>query len=135
MKTIHSILAVALAVSALPALAQDPPPPAPQAPAPRGQFEKGRRGFGGGPFKDLLESLTPAERKQYMEARKKTRNDSAVMEARKKVEEAQQALADATKAAMLKADPTLSPVLEKVEAAIKEKKEEMQERRNNMRLP
>ncbi len=83
----------------------------------------------------ILESLTPAERQQYREARKKSRNDPAVTEARKKAEEARKAVTDATKAAMLKADPTIGPVLEKVEAAIKDKKDEMQEKREGLRIP
>lgn len=133
MKTISSIVALALAASALPAFAQDAPPPAPACPP--AQMERGRRGPGG-PMGGILESLTPAERKQYMEARRKTKDDPAVTEARKKAEDARQAVMDATKAAMLKADPTLGPVIEKVEAAIKEKKDEMKDRRGGgMRMP
>jgi Spy/CpxP family protein refolding chaperone len=131
MKTISSIIALALAASVLPAFAQDAPPPAPNAP---GHFEKGHRGPGG-PFGEILESLTPAEREQYLAARKKAKDDPAVVDAKKKAEAARQAVADAVKAAMLKADPTIGPVIEKVEAAIKEKREEREERHEGAPLP
>ena len=133
MKTISSIIALALATSVLPAFAQDTPPPAPNAPE---QAEKGHHHRGpGGPFGDILESLTPAERQQYLAARKKAKADPAVVDAKKKAEAARQAVADAVKAAMLKADPTVGPVIEKVEAAIKEKKDEMKEHIEGAPLP
>ena len=50
-------------------------------------------------------------------------------------EAARQAVEDAVKAAMLKADPTIGPVIEKVEAAIKEKREEREERHEGAPLP
>jgi len=134
MKTISSIIALALAASVLPAFAQDTPPPAPNCPPE--QAEKGHHHRGpGGPFGDILQSLTPAERDQYLAARKKARDDSAVIDAKKKAEAARQAVADAVKAAMLKADPTVGPVIEMVEAAIKEKKEEMKEHFEGAPLP
>lgn len=133
MKTISSIVALALAASILPAFAQDAPPPAPNCPP--GQFEKGHHRGPGGPMGDILESLTPAEKQQYLEARRKTRKDPAVEEAKKKAEEARQAVNTAVKAAMLKADPTLAPVIDKVEAAIKDKKEEREARHGAAPLP
>ena len=132
MKTISSIVALALAASVLPALAQDAPSPAPACPP--AKMENGHRGPGG-PMKDILESLTPAERKQYMEARKKAKDDPAVTEARDKAQAAHKAEREAMKAAMLKADPTIGPVLDKVEAAFKEKMDEMKERHGGKRMP
>ena len=133
MKKISSIIALALAASVFPAFAQDAPPPACPPAQQQGEWH-GRRGPGG-PMKEILESLTPAERKQYMQARKKSKDDSAVVEARKKAEVAMEAVKDASKAAMLKADPTIGPVLEKVEAALKEQKEKRHEKREEKRLP
>jgi hypothetical protein len=128
MKKISSIVALAFAASVLPALAQDTPLPAPACPPE--QMEKGHRGPGG-PMRDIMESLTPAERKQLIEARKKAKDDPAVVEARGKAEAAHKAVMDANKAAMLKADPTIGPVLDKIEAAMKAKKEEWKNRQEH----
>jgi len=71
-------------------------------------------------MREAMESLTPAERTQLMEARKKAMESPEVKDAEK-------ALRDAVHAAMLKADPTIGPVLEKVEAAMKERHAERKE--------
>jgi len=73
-------------------------------------------------MREALESLTPAERKQLMEARKKAMEAPEVVEARQKEEAARKAMREAVKAATLKADPTLGPVLDKLEAAMKANK-------------
>ena len=80
-----------------------------------------------GPLREALESLTPAERQQLMTARQKAESDPAVAAAREKVKEAMKEAHEASKAAMLKADPTLGPILEKVEAATKNAMEEFQQ--------
>jgi len=59
-----------------------------------------------------MEALTPAERDQLMAARKKAQEDQTVKDTEK-------AARDAMRAAMLKADPTIGPVLDKIEAAMK----------------
>ena len=66
-----------------------------------------------------MEALTPAERDQLMEANKKIMEDPALVEARQKAEAANKAFMEARRAALLKADPTLGPILDKIEAAMK----------------
>ena len=113
MKKAISTLALVLAASAFTAIAQDATPPA--APKHEGhQHGGGGPGGPGGPMREVMESLTPAERTQLMEAHKKAQETPEVKDAEK-------ALRDAVHAAMLKADPTIGPVLEKMEAAMKEK--------------
>ena len=119
MKRTILTLAMIGAMSGLTALAQDATP----SPAPGGpRHHEGRKEWGGGPrgpMREVMESLSPAEREQLKVARKKTKDDPAVEEARKKAAEAMKAVREAEKAAMLKADPTIGPVLDKLEAAIK----------------
>ena len=72
-------------------------------------------------MREAMESLTPAERQQFMEARKKAEADPQVIAAKQKVETAMKEAMEARKAAMLKADPNIGPILEKLEAAMKAK--------------
>jgi Spy/CpxP family protein refolding chaperone len=114
-----STLALVFAASTFAALAQDATPT--PTPNPQARHEGHRWGGGpGGPMmKEALDALTPAEREQLKAARQKASSDQAVVEARKNAEAAQKSLREAEKAAMLKADPTIGPVLEKMEAAMK----------------
>lgn len=119
MKRTILTLALVAATSAMTALAQDatPTPSATPAEGQRHHREGGKDHEGlGGP---ALEALTPAEREQLKAARQKAKDDPAVVEARKKADAARKALQEAEKAALLKADPTIGPVLEKLEAARK----------------
>ena len=70
-------------------------------------------------MRGAMEALTPAERDQLMEANKKIMEDPAVVDARQKAEAANKAFMEARRAALLKADPTLGPILDKMEAAMK----------------
>jgi len=99
MKKILLAIALAFAVSTVSGLAQDRP-------------ERG-----GGPRANNLQSLTEAERTQFREANRKAATDPAVVAAQEKLQAAQKEAAEARKAAMLKADPNIGPVLEKVEKA------------------
>lgn len=73
-------------------------------------------------MREIMESLTPAEREQLKAARQKAKDDPAVLEARKQAEVAMKAARDAEKAAMLKVDATIGPILDKIEAAMKDRK-------------
>ncbi|XHR28050.1 MAG: hypothetical protein ACFUZC_19235 [Chthoniobacteraceae bacterium] len=122
MKRTILTLALVAATSAITALAQDatPTPSATPAEGPRHHREGGKdHGGPGGPFKEALEALTPAEREQLKAAHQKAKDDPALVEARKKAEAARKAVAEAEKAALLKADPSIGPVLDKLEAARK----------------
>lgn len=119
----------ALAASTLPAHAQAPAnPPAPPVPAPSpavppppagpgpggpggpgGGFggRGGPGGPGGGMGRRAMENLTPEEQTRVQAARRAIAQDPAVQEARR-------ALMQAERDAMLKQDPTLGPVLDKI---------------------
>lgn len=105
-----ALAAVTLAASALPAFAQDPatPPAAPPA-AQGGPGGRGGRGGpgGGGMGRRAMENLSPEEQTRVQTARQATNRDPAVVEARR-------ALMQAEREAMLKQDPTLGPVLDKM---------------------
>jgi len=119
MKKTISMLALTLAASALTAFSEDAPSPTPAAPAPKhqGAWRGGPGGARGGPMRAALEALSPAEREQLKAAHQKAKGDPVVADARQKAEAAHKAVREAEKAAMLKADPTIGPVLEKLEAA------------------
>ncbi|MDD5350573.1 MAG: hypothetical protein PHQ12_10215 [Chthoniobacteraceae bacterium] len=125
MKKILSTIAVVFAASTLAGLAQDPASsPVPAAPSPAApqherHWKEGGRPGGPGAGREVLSSLTDAERKQFQEARKKAEADPQVAAAEAKVQAAMKEAMEARKAAMLKADPTIGPILEKVEAAMK----------------
>ena len=119
------MIAMVCAATSLTAFAQTSSP-TPACP-PAGQHEGGkhwRDGGPGGPMHEALESLTPAERQQLKAAREKAEADPAVAAAHETVKEAMKAAHEAMKAAMLKADPTIGPILDKLEAARKDAKQE-----------
>lgn len=119
MKRTLSILALTLTASALTALAQDAPAPGGPAPGEPKHERHMRRGGpeGGGPLRAAMEALTPEERKQFMEARQKAEAAPEVAETKTKAMEARKAVMEAMKAAMVKADPSLAPIVEKMHAA------------------
>lgn len=123
-KTLFTMAAV-FAVSPFAGLAQDaassPTPGTPPPPPPHERRGDRMGGPGGGPFREALEALTPAERQQFMDAMKKAEGDADVKAAQEKVKEAMKAAMEARKAALLKADPTIGPILEKLEAAKKDR--------------
>ena len=114
MKKTRFILMLTLAVSVLPALAQDAASSSPAAPK---HARGGHGGSGvhewGDPMRGALESLTPAERKQLIDARQKAMEAPELAEVKKNAEAARKEVMDAVKAAILKADPSLAPILEK----------------------
>ena len=61
-----------------------------------------------------LAALTPDERKKVQAARRKAKEDPAVKAAREKVEQAAKEFQAAMEAAMLKDDPSLKPILDKI---------------------
>ena len=128
MKKILSTIALVCAVSAGTAFAQDPS--STPAGSPSARHEGGKHFFKGGqggtesPIRETLESLTPEERQKVMAARQKAEADPAVAAARQNAETAMKAAHEAMQAAMLKADPTLGPILDKLNAALKEARPE-----------
>jgi len=118
-KTTISMIAIGLAVSAF---AQDPASTPASTPAatppenPAAQHERHwKRGPGEGPIREALESLTPAERTQFIEARKKAMEDPTVIEAKKNAETARKEAFAERKSALLKQDPSLATILDKVQ--------------------
>lgn len=74
-------------------------------------------------MRDRFRSLTPEQRQQLKAARQKAKDDPAVQEAREKMRAAQgpqakreagRAVHQAMRAAMLKADPALAPLLDQI---------------------
>ena len=61
-----------------------------------------------------LTNLSPAERKEVEAARQTAMQDPTVQAAREKMEQARQAFQSAMDAAMLKADPSIQPILDKM---------------------
>jgi len=97
LKISPAILAMAVA---FPLFAEDPTP-APGAPKP------GREAKGGGGERGGAPDMSPEDREKLKAAHQKAMEDP-------KVKEAQKAFQDALKAAMLAADPTIGPLLEKM---------------------
>lgn len=111
-RLVTATLAAAFALAATglsTAPAQTAPAPAAPAPAPLGPPPRGGGpgGRGGGMGRRAMENLTPEEQTRVQNARRATARDPAVVEARR-------ALMKAEHDAMLKQDPTLGPVLEKL---------------------
>ena len=73
-----------------------------------------QRGGGAGGGGGQMGNLTPEERQKVMNARKSAMQDPSVSSARQKLQAAQKEFHDALDAAMLKADPSLKPVLDKM---------------------
>ena len=116
------------AASAFTAFAQTPAPKPANTPVPQGKEYPGGPGGPGGPMHEVLQSLTPAERQQLQAAHQKAAADPAVAAAREKAKEAMKEAHDAMNAAMLKADPNIGPILDKLEAAKAEAKQQFKGR-------
>jgi hypothetical protein len=84
------------------------------APAVFGQDEE--QGRGGRRWEQRLANLSPEERQKLQAARQKAMQDPAVQSAHDKMREAHKEFRDAMRAAMLKADPSIQPILNKIPA-------------------
>jgi Spy/CpxP family protein refolding chaperone len=73
-----------------------------------------QRGGGAGGGGGQMGNLTPEERQKVMNARKSAMQDPSVSSARQKLQAAQKEFHEALDAAMLKADPSLKPILDKM---------------------
>jgi hypothetical protein len=71
----------------------------------------GRRRWG-----QRLANLSPEERQKLQAARQKAMEDPAVQAARDKMRQAHKEFRDAMNAALLKADPSIHPILNKIPA-------------------
>lgn len=76
----------------------------------------GRRGPGEGPMQQVLQTLTPEERQEFVAAHRAAKDDPAVMAAREAMEAAQKEFKSVMEKAMLQQDPSLQAVFEKLEA-------------------
>lgn len=68
----------------------------------------------GGRWQQRLANLTPDEREKLKAARQKAMQDPSVQAAQEKMREARTEFVTAMRAAMLKADPSIQPVLNKI---------------------
>jgi Spy/CpxP family protein refolding chaperone len=73
--------------------------------------ERGQRGKR---WEQRLAGLSPEERQKIQAARQKAMQDPAVQASREKMRQAHKEFRDAMHAAMLKADPSIQPVLDKI---------------------
>ena len=108
-------------------LAQEPVPgatPSVSAPAGTGQpgtSEAPGAGKGHARMRAALAALSPEERQELKTARKQAMQDPAVQEAKKNRETDRKGYHRAMQAAMLKADPNIKPILEKMHSGMKRK--------------
>lgn len=80
-------------------------------------LSQGRRGGGGGDRMGsgaAMGNLSQEERQKFMNARRTAMQDPAVAAAREKLQQCSKDLHDAMDAAMLKADPSIKPILDKL---------------------
>jgi hypothetical protein len=80
-------------------------------------FAQGRQRGGGGGAERMggaMGNLTQEERQKVMAARRTAMQDPAVSAAKQKMEQISKEFHDAMDAAMLKADPSLKPILDKM---------------------
>ncbi|MBV9618808.1 MAG: periplasmic heavy metal sensor [Verrucomicrobia bacterium] len=70
--------------------------------------------MGRGRWEKRLANLSPEERQKLQAAHQKAMQDPAVQAAHDKMREAHKEFRDAMKAAMLKADPSIQPILSKI---------------------
>jgi hypothetical protein len=71
-------------------------------------------GAGAHGWQQKLANLSPAEREQVKAAHKAAKHDPTVEAAKVKMREARKEYHDAMRAAMLKANPSIEPVLNKI---------------------
>ena len=99
MKSLITVSILALAFQFVPAIrAQD-------------DDEQGKRGRR---WEQRLANLLPDERQKFEAARQKAMQDPSVQAAHDKMRQAHKEFQDAMRAAMLKADPSIQPVLNKM---------------------
>jgi hypothetical protein len=67
-------------------------------------------------WEQRLANLSPEERQKLQSARQKAMQDPAVQTAHDKMRQAHKEFQDAMRAAMLKADPSIQPILGKIPA-------------------
>ena len=72
------------------------------------------KAMGKGRWEQRLSNLSPDERQKLQTARQKAMQDPAVQAAHDKMRQAHKEFRDAMHAAMLKADPSIQPVLDKI---------------------
>jgi hypothetical protein len=84
------------------------------APMVLGQDEEQARG--GRRWEQRLANFSPEERQKLQAARQKAIQDPAVQSAHDKMRQAHKEFRDAMRAAMLKADPSIQPILNKIPA-------------------
>jgi hypothetical protein len=77
-------------------------------------FAQGRQRGGGGGGGAAMANLTPEERQKVMKARQAAMQDPSVSSARQKMQAAGKEFHDTLEAAMLKADPSIKPILDKM---------------------
>jgi len=123
MKTLI-LLSSGLTIAFAPLMAQDTPQP------PSRNSEMGippwkNNGKKQGPF--AAANLTPEERDRIAAAREKANEDPTVRSLREARDKLGEQLADAMRAAMLSADPTLAPALDKIKEA-RERAKKMKEK-------
>ena len=79
-----------------------------------GQGANEGAGARGGRWQQRLANLTPEEREKLKAAREKAMQDPSVQAAHEKMKQARQEFIASMRAAMLKADPSIQPVLNKI---------------------
>lgn len=84
------------------------------APLALAQNEDQTDGTAGAHWRQKLANLSPAERQQLKTAHQEAMQDPAVRAAQIKMRAAHKQFRDAMRASMLKADPTIQPVLNKI---------------------
>jgi membrane glycosyltransferase len=77
-------------------------------------FGQGANESVGGRWQQRLANLSPEEREKLKAARQKAMQDPSVQAAEEKMKEARTEFVTAMRAAMLKADPSIQPVLNKI---------------------
>ena len=82
------------------------------APIVRGQDDE--QGGHGRRWEQRLANLSPDERQKLQAARQKAMQDPGVQSAKEKMRQAHHEFRDAMHAAMLKADPSIQPILNKI---------------------
>jgi hypothetical protein len=76
--------------------------------------QDGEPGKGGRRWEQRLANLSPEERQKLQAARQKAMEDPAVQAAHDKMRQAHKEFRDAMHGAMLKADPSIQPILDKI---------------------
>jgi hypothetical protein len=81
-------------------------------PVARGQDEE--QGKRGRRWEQRLANLSPEERQKVQAAHQKAMHEPSVQAAHEKMQQAHKEFRDAMRAAMLKADPSIQPILNKI---------------------